>query len=139
MARILFRSKVMKLSVPVCDGRVSPVFDVATRLLVVGVEDSGVVSRQEVSIPEVDPVRRARHVAGLGVNVLICGGISRPLEMMLVSTGVKVIPETCGPVEEVVRSFVSGEFTDRSFLMPGCCRRKRYRAGQRHGLNRRRR
>ena len=113
-------------------------FDVARRLLVVGVEDSGVVSRKEVSIPEVDPVRRARHVAGLGVNVLICGGISRPLERMLVSTGVKVIPETCGPVEEVVKSFVSGEFTDRSFLMPGCCRRKRYRAGQRHGLKGRR-
>ena len=122
----------MKLSVPVCAGRISPVFDVARRLLLVDIEGSGEVGRHEESIPEIDPMVRARHVAGLGVNVLICGGISRTLEMMLVATGVKVIPETCGPVEEVIRAFVSGEFTDRSFLMPGCCRRKRYRGGQRH-------
>ena len=134
MARILFHAGVMRLSVPVCDGRISPVFDVARRLLVVDFEGRGEVSRHVESIPETDPMARTRHVVGLGVSVLICGGISRALEMMLLSTGVKVIPETCGPVEEVVRAFVSGEFTDRSFLMPGCCRRKRCRGGQRPGL-----
>ena len=123
----------MNLSVPVCDGRISPVFDVARRLLVVEIENGGEVSRREEPIPETHPMLRARYLDALGVNVLICGAISRPLERMLVSAGMTVIPNTCGPAEEIIRSFVSGKFTDRSFLMPGCCRRKRHRGGQRHG------
>jgi predicted Fe-Mo cluster-binding NifX family protein len=123
----------MNVSVPVCDGRVSPVFDVARRLLVVVVESGGEVGRREESIPEIHPMLRANHLDALGVDVLICGAISRPLERMLVSAGMTVIPNTCGPAEDIIRSFVSGEFTDRSFLMPGCCRRNRYRGGQCQG------
>jgi hypothetical protein len=52
---------------------------------------------------------------------------------MLVSAGMTVIPNACGPAEDIIRSFVSGKFTDRSFLMPGCCRHNRNRGGQRHG------
>jgi predicted Fe-Mo cluster-binding NifX family protein len=123
----------MNLSVPVCEGRVSPVFDVARRLLVVEIGNGGEVSRREESIPEIHPMLRARHLDALGVNVLICGAISRSLERILVSAGMTVIPNTCGPAEEIVRSFVSGKFTDRSFLMPGCCRRRRHRGVQRYG------
>ena len=60
----------------------------------VEIEDSAEVSRQEEWTPEINPMVRARRLAGLGVNVLICGGISRPVEMMINSIGVKVIPET---------------------------------------------
>jgi predicted Fe-Mo cluster-binding NifX family protein len=61
----------MNLSVPVCDGRVSPVFDVARRLLVVEIENGGEVRRREESIPEIHPILRARHLDALRVNVLI--------------------------------------------------------------------
>jgi hypothetical protein len=100
---------------------------------VVEIENGGEVSRREEMISELHPMLRARHLDALGVNVLICGAISRPLERILVSAGMTVIPNTCGPAEEIIRSFVSGQFTDRSFLMPGCCRRKRHRGGRRLG------
>jgi len=70
------------------------------------------------------------------VDVLICGAISRPLEMMLVSEGMQVIPHTCGPVEDVIRAYVSGRLTDQAYLMPGCCgqrRRTRARGGRGFG------
>jgi predicted Fe-Mo cluster-binding NifX family protein len=123
----------MNLSIPVCDGRISPVFDVARRLLVVEIENGGEVSRREEPIQELHPMLRARHLDALGVNVLICGAISSPLERILVAAGMTVIPNTCGTAEDIIRSFVSGEFTDRSFLMPGCCRARRHRGGQRRG------
>lgn len=109
-------------------------FDEARRLLVVCVEGGGETSRREERIDETDLARRALHVAGLGVDVLICGAISWPLEASLASAGVRVIPQTCGPVEDVLNAFVSGRLTDGAFLMPGCCGRRRRR---RHGPERR--
>jgi len=123
----------MKVAIPTWSGRVSPVFDVAQRLLLVDLDGEAEVGRHEVVLKETDLAARARLVAQLGVEVLICGGISRPLEAMLVSAGLRVIPHTCGMVEEVLRAFASGRLTDSTFLMPGCCGRRRRFHGRRRG------
>ena len=108
--------------------------DVARRLLVVDVAGNAEVGRSEADLAEAQPGARAEQIHGLGVEVLICGAVSWPLEAMLVSAGVRVIPQTCGTVEDVLRSFLSGGLTDEAFLMPGCCgRHRRFRGGRRHG------
>ena len=122
---------VMRVAIPVSDGRISPVFDAARRLVLVDVEDGREVRRTEQGLEEPEPARRARRVAELGVDVLICGAISRPLEAMLLSAGVEVVPQTCGQAEDVLRTFLSGELTEEAFLMPGCCgRRRRFHGGR---------
>jgi predicted Fe-Mo cluster-binding NifX family protein len=126
----------MKVAVPTWGERVSPVFDVAQRLLVVDIEESVEVARREEAIPETGLMRRATRVADLGVEVLICGAISMPLEQMLLSAGIQVIPQMCGLVEAVLQAFVSGTLMEQQrFLMPGCCGRRRYGrgGGGRHG------
>jgi predicted Fe-Mo cluster-binding NifX family protein len=122
----------MRVAIPISDGRISPVFDAARRLLLVDVENGREVWRtaQLVEEPELGP--RARRVAELGVDVLICGAISRPLEAMLVSAGVEVVPQTCGQAENVLGAFLSGQLTEQAFLMPGSCGRRRLR-GDRSG------
>ena len=123
----------MKVAVPVWSDRVSPVFDVAKHLLVVDIEGDTEVGRVNAAIEETRSGPRAKRVAQLGVNVLICGAVSMPLEDMLVSAGVRVILHVCGPVEEVLQTFVSGRLSDQ-FLMPGCCgQRRRVRGRQRGG------
>lgn len=95
------------------------------------------VAREEAGIEATQPVLRAKRVAELGVNTLICGAISRPLETLLTSADVRVIPHACGPVEEVVRAFLTGRLVEDAFLMPGCCRgRRRIRGGHRGGRRR---
>jgi len=121
---------MMKLAIPTWEGKISPVFDVARHLLVVNIKSSVEVARQIEAIPEMEIALRARRIAGLGVDVLICGAISWPLERMLVSEGMQVIPQTCGPVEDVLLAFLSGQLTGQAFLMPGCCGRHRKRRGQ---------
>jgi predicted Fe-Mo cluster-binding NifX family protein len=124
----------MKVGIPTWSGTISPVFDVAQRLLLVDVETARGLHRCEEALNETDIAARAMHVARLGVDVLICGAISRPLEMMLVAEEVEVIPHACGPVEDVLRAYVSGQLTDEAFLMPGCCgRRRRLRARAKRG------
>jgi predicted Fe-Mo cluster-binding NifX family protein len=127
----------MKVAISTWSGRVSPVFDVAKALLIVDLNGDAEVSRAEVAIEETGLPARARHVAQLGVNVLICGAISAPLETMLIAAGVRVIPHTCGPAEEVLRAFALGQLTEQAFLMPGCCgRRRRFRGRHSKGRHR---
>jgi len=134
LACVVLPIRTMKVAIPTWTGRVSPVFDVARRVLVVTLEGDHEVSREETAIEETQLVARAKHVTQLGVDVLICGAISMPLEAMLASAGMRVIPHICGPVEDVLLAFASGRLTDEMFLMPGCCgRRRRFRGRHRVG------
>jgi predicted Fe-Mo cluster-binding NifX family protein len=119
----------MRIAIPVWSGRVSPVFDVAKRLLVVDVDGGSEVSRGEVRLEDTRPWTRATHLAQLKVNTLICGAISRPLESMLGSVHVRVVPLACGSVEQVLGAFLAGNLAEDAFLMPGCCARRRRRRG----------
>jgi predicted Fe-Mo cluster-binding NifX family protein len=121
----------MRIAVATSNDRVSPVFDVAGRLLVVDVEGERETGREEVLLENQNIGPRARHVSELRVDVLICGAISRPLEMMLQDAGIEVIPHTCGNAEEVLRAFRTDELSEEAFVMPGCCgHRRRFRGGR---------
>ena len=97
------------------------------------VQGDSEVSRDEVGIEENHPTLRARRIAELGVNTLICGAISTPLEALLTAAGVRVIAHACGPVEAVLRAFLAGRLGDDAFLMPGRRGRRRRARGRRRG------
>ena len=127
----------MRVAIPTWIDRVSPVFDVARRLVVVTLGGDRQVKREEAAIEAADLAARVARVTQLGVDVLICGAISMPLEAMLASAGIRVIPHKCGRVEDIVVAFASGQLTDETFLMPGCCgRRGRFRVRHRGGWRR---
>jgi len=126
----------MKVAIPIWAGRVSPVLDVARRLVVAELEAGNEISRKEEPVDETDLFRRAQRIRELGVHLLICGAVSRPLEDMLRANGVQVIPWICGPVDDVLELFISGQPFSPNYLMPGCCgrgRRGRGRGGRRRG------
>ena len=122
---------MMKVAITNHDGRVSPVFDVARRLVLVDMEQGREATRKEDVLDQVNPAARVQRIAKMGVDVLICGAISRPLQDMLTSSGVQVTPWVCGSVEEVLQAFLCGRLSDASFLMPGCCGRRRRVHGHR--------
>jgi predicted Fe-Mo cluster-binding NifX family protein len=69
----------------------------------------------------------------LGIDVLVCGAISWPLEALLAAKGIRVIPLICGEVADVVQGVRDGTLEDRRFAMPGRCRQRRQlRRRQRH-------
>jgi predicted Fe-Mo cluster-binding NifX family protein len=121
----------MKVAVSQWRGRISPVFDVARSLLLVDVDEGRESGRREFDLDGLEEVQtRADTVVRLGTNVLVCGAISWPLEMALSTAGVEVLSQTCGEVDDVVAAFVGGRFTEESFLMPGCCGRRRRGRGR---------
>ena len=110
----------MRLAIPIWNGRISPVFDVAGVLLVIDVRDGVEVGQEKVHLEGSAPTARVAQLANLGVDVLICGAISRDLDDMISSAGVNVISQTRGEADRVLRAFISGQLTEQAFLMPGC-------------------
>jgi predicted Fe-Mo cluster-binding NifX family protein len=107
---------------------------VAQHLLLVDLDGQTEARRQETFVEDTEFGARVRRLAKLGVDVLICGAISAPLEAMLIGLGIRVIPHTCGATDDVLNAFMQGRLPDEAFLMPGCCRRRRrFRGGHRRG------
>ena len=123
----------MRVAIPVWEDKVSPVFDTASTLLIVEVDDHSEASRFIIFLDEQNLTRRRHRIQGLEVDVLICGAISRPFSRMLLGSGVEVIQEISGPFEEVLNAYLQGNIFNSKFLMPGC-RKKRYRYGNRRKI-----
>lgn len=123
----------MKIAIPVWQGRVSPVFDVAKRIRVVEWNQADTSAYREETLAEESPDRRATQLSEWNVDTLICCAVSRPLEMLLIANGVKVISRVCGDVEEVLQAYRAGKLESERFAMPGCCRRRRGQGGMGRG------
>ena len=124
----------MKVAIPHWQGRVSPVFDVAGNVLIVELSGGAELGRRNVTFDTETMHDRAARLAGTETDVLICGAISRPLEIAISAAGIEVIPQTCGDVDQVLAAFAGGQLNEGAFLMPGCCgRRRRFRGRRQHG------
>jgi predicted Fe-Mo cluster-binding NifX family protein len=109
-----------RIAIPIWNGRVSPVFDAASRLLVVEVGPEGEYNRFETDVSDQFLPSKAMRLTGLEVDILICGAISRPLSSMVTTAGIRLIPWISGQVEEVLQAFLRGELPTPQFIMPGC-------------------
>ena len=112
----------MRLAVPVWSGRVSPVFDVAKKVLVVDVIGGEATFTEEHTVEDRD---RVGALCQLGVSVLLCGAVSHDLEERLLAAGVELVVEIRGEVDEVVRAYLDGSLAQPRFSMPGCHSRRR--------------
>ena len=127
----------MRVAVPIWQHRVSPVFDTAARLLLCEVEDGHEVSRTEQFMGGLSLPARTSRLVELGVDVLLCGALSRELASILTASGIKVVPWVSGSVDDVVNCYISGKPLDSRFQMPGCGRcRHRFGGPRRHDASR---
>jgi predicted Fe-Mo cluster-binding NifX family protein len=126
----------MKVLLATDGDRISPVLDAARCFLLVTAKSDGALFQEEALIADADPVTKAKRIVELGARVLICGAVSWSLEAMLTSAGMRLVPNTCGPLDEVIAAFFTGNLNERAFLMPGCPGRQ-HRHRHRHGRRRR--
>ncbi|MDO9529862.1 MAG: NifB/NifX family molybdenum-iron cluster-binding protein [Syntrophales bacterium] len=111
----------MKIAISVWGNSVSTVFDFADRLTIIDVEAGQIKNRSELKFIESAIISKAARLRELGVEVLVCGAISRPLGNMIMASGIKIIPFIKGAVDEVIEAYFAGRLLDAHFLLPGCC------------------
>jgi len=109
----------MKIAIPIWNGFVSSVFDFAHRLLLVDIENGREVNRREVDLKTESLPQRAGSLKNLGVDVLVCGAISRSLVDMIAASGIQVLPFVTGRVSEVLQAYTTGQLVQPQFAMPG--------------------
>lgn len=128
----------MKIAIPVWQGRVSSVFDFADKLLLVELEKGIEKERNKVLLTEPSGQERTAKLRQLGVNVLICGAISRPLAYMLGGSGIVVLPFVTGSINEVLAAYNTGKLNLPRYALPGCWKGARRGFGRRRGRHGRR-
>ena len=109
----------MKVAVTEHQGRVAPVFDTSTRLLLFTHNNDG---DQEIAREDWSTVARhlrAIRLRELGVDALICGGISCWMEEQIVRQGIQLMPWRSGEISEVLTALRKGTITDPCYAMPG--------------------
>jgi predicted Fe-Mo cluster-binding NifX family protein len=124
-------SELTRVAISTWKGRVAPLFDVARNALVLHVSGSAVVDRTRETLDPSDPLQRARRLAELGVNVLVCGAVSETLRRILESQGVEVIAFVSGSLHEVTGAYLAGELPCPSYAMPGTSAKVRGEHGTR--------
>lgn len=110
----------MKVALTVWNGRISPVFDVCRNVLVLEIDKGSIISKACESIETVVPIQKVERLAKFGVDTVICGAITEPLRLELISCGLNIIGFVAGEVEEVLHAFLAGKLPDQALSMPGC-------------------
>jgi predicted Fe-Mo cluster-binding NifX family protein len=96
------------------------VLDTAAKLLILETLDQRNISRTEAFLNEQEISKRCFCIQNLGIDVLICGAVSRPFSDILAAAGINIIPGISGAVEEIVAAYFGGTLNQAKFLMPGC-------------------
>ena len=110
----------MRIAVSIWEGKVSPVLDTATKLLITESRAQKKGSRFEVFLIKKDISQRCSFIRKLEIDVLICGAVSRIFSGMLKASGIKIVSGISGPVEDVLEAYLNGDLPQPKFLMPGC-------------------
>ncbi|MCA1961810.1 MAG: hypothetical protein LDL33_13575 [Desulfomonile sp.] len=116
----------IKVAVPEYEGRIAPVFDCCQSLSIFSQNADGqeLVGMEHWSaLPR---IARAGRLKALGIDCVLCGGISCDMERQILAKGIRLIPWLAGNVTEVLTAFREGRLEDPQFAMPGRigCRRR---------------
>lgn len=110
----------MKTAFAYWENRIAPVFDTARDLLLVESEGERITREERLSLADEPPLARTLRLVELGVETLVCGAISRALQEMLLTYGIRVQGFVAGDLHEVVRAWLEGKMNQEVFAMPGC-------------------
>jgi predicted Fe-Mo cluster-binding NifX family protein len=95
----------MRVAIPVSDDRVERVFESATALMVIDLRDGGRGNYFETPLRIRLMRNRARELAAMRVDVLLCHEISHALESLITAHGIEVQSQNAGKVDDVIQAF----------------------------------
>jgi predicted Fe-Mo cluster-binding NifX family protein len=132
----------MKIAIPVHEDHMAAVADFADTLMIFEIRDGREIKRDCMRFTTRVIPAMVGILSDTGVNVLICGAVSRPFAAMVVYSGIELVPFISGPIKDIINAYLSGNLADPRFFMPGhtkgmhwCSRRRCHRHGGINELN----
>jgi predicted Fe-Mo cluster-binding NifX family protein len=108
----------MQVALTVWEGRISPLFDATRMLLIADVRGHTIAAKHYEPLTCDSAFAKAARLNDLGVDVLICGGISDTFANLIEARGIKLIAFSAGNVEEVLKAYLADETGVTQFQMP---------------------
>ncbi len=109
----------MKVAISVFKDSISTVFDASQHLLVLEINSADDQKRTMLKLETIDPIRRASQLSEEGINVLICGAISMPMQASISARSIFVYPFIRGKVEDVICAYQDGKLGQAVYALPG--------------------
>lgn len=109
----------MKAAFATWNNRIAPQFDAAGHACIVEVHSGAIVAEHLEAFRTKLPVKKVRHLVALGVETLVCGAISRPIQALLTAQGICVVPFVAGELGEVIQAWIEGGLGKGLYAMPG--------------------
>lgn len=109
----------MKAAFATWNNRIAPVFDAVHQVHIVETEARRITAERSIRFNNDTPVQKVLRLAELGVEILICGAISKPIHGILTAQGIKVVDFVAGDLQQVIQAWLEGTLTDACFAMPG--------------------
>ncbi|MEW6743871.1 MAG: NifB/NifX family molybdenum-iron cluster-binding protein [Planctomycetota bacterium] len=109
----------MRVALPVCRGRISPLFDTARSVWLVDVEVGRVTPVRTLPLPATAPEAQVRALQEAEADAVVCGAMSEVALHRLIAAHIRVWPGVAGDVDSIVAALALPGGLDKSFCMPG--------------------
>lgn len=101
-----------RIAIPVFGDRISNRVDCSNNILMVCVEDGEIKIREKIHLLQMNPSLKLNTLVDLGIDVLICNGITDFYSRRLSESNVQVIPWISGKVDEVLAWYLEGKLKE---------------------------
>lgn len=98
----------MKIAIPLFNDRIAPHFGSSSKALLLEISNGAVKQEATWDVGGAGAMDMARHLVTLGVEKVICGGISRLHKQWLMDKGVIVEDNQKGEARKIVEKLLSG-------------------------------
>lgn len=95
------------IAIPVFDTRISSRLDCSENVLVVSIDSGSIKRREIIRLLSSNPLEKVNDLIQLGVDVVICGGITDICLNKLKSSHINVIPWIRGDADEILNQFLN--------------------------------
>ena len=108
----------MKVAIPRVGEAIAPRFEHSATITIYTVHERKVVDAVDFSLKSQEALDRIRLLRDQGVDTLICGGVQRAVENMLIGAGIEAITWVSGTVTELLDLFLRGRLVGSGSLPP---------------------
>lgn len=103
-----------KVAIPIYGDRISNRLDCSENIMLVTVENGNVHESKTIHLVPTNSLERINTLSELGVDVLICNGITKFYSNKLKDSNIKVIPWICGDVKEILALYLKNELINQN-------------------------
>ena len=121
----------MKAAFVVWQERIAPVFDTARQAVIVTMDEGGRAMTRMEPLTGPTPGHDLMRLRDMGVDTLVCGAMSRPMQQAAAACGLRVIPFVAGETQAMISAWQQGRLEHGRFAMPGCRGRRQRRKRRR--------